>query len=75
MRQRDERFGGQEKYKAAGKPNRIYRPKNFCYDPSTQTCICPVGKILYGKGSGCVINGFSAIKFQGAQRDCLPCAH
>lgn len=86
MRQRDERFAGQEKYKqapdplhdksdkkASGNPNRIYRPKDFHYDLATQTCICPAGKTLYGNGSGCVINGMAGIKFQGAQRDCVPC--
>jgi len=86
MRQRDERFDGQEKYKvapdplhdksdkkASGKPNRIYRPKDFRYDPVTQTCICPAGKTLYGNGSGCEIGGVAAIRFQGAQRDCMPC--
>ncbi len=86
MRQRDERFAGQEKYKeapdplhdksdkkASGKPGRIYRPKDFHHDPASGTCICPAGKTLYGNGSGCVINGMAAIKFQGAQRDCIPC--
>ena len=86
MRQRDERFCGQDKYKAApdplhdksdkkasGKPNRIYRPKDFRYDPATGSCICPAGKTLYGNGSGCVIGGVAAIRFQGAQRDCMPC--
>src|SRR5512141_1023623 len=86
MRQRDERFAGQEKYKeaadplhdksdkqASGKTNRVYRPKDFHHDPATGTCICPAGKILYSNGSGCIIKGKAAIKFQGAQRDCVPC--
>ena len=86
MRQRDERFDGQDKYKAApdplhdksdkkasGKPNRIYRPKDFRYDPATGSCICPAGKNLYGNGSNCVIGGVAALRFQGAQRDCMPC--
>ena len=88
MRQRDERFAGQEKYKeaadplhdksdkqASGKTNRVYRPKDFHHDPATGTCICPAGKILYSNGSGCIIKGKAAIKFQGAQRDCVPCEH
>ncbi len=36
---------------------------------------CPTGKQLYGDGSGCVISGRAAIRFKGAQRDCVPCAH
>lgn len=88
MRGRDERFAGQDKYKElpdplhdkSGKANAnkkaaVYRPADFSFDPLTSTCICPVGKRLYGNGSGCVINGMAAIKFQGAQRDCGPCTH
>ncbi len=33
------------------------------------------GKELYGNGSNCTIGGHAAVKFQGAQRDCLPCTH
>ena len=85
MRSRDERFAGQHKYKAlpdpihnkGGKPKQAtrYQPKDFEYDPQAGTCVCPAGKQLYGNGSGCTINGFAAVKFQGAQRDCIPCTH
>jgi transposase len=85
MRSRDERFAGQDKYKAlpdpihdkGGKPKQAarYQPKDFDYDQQTGTCFCPAGKQLYGNGSGCSINGYAAVKFQGAQRDCLPCTH
>ncbi|MDO8465456.1 MAG: IS1182 family transposase [Gallionella sp.] len=83
MRRRDERFAEQDKYKAlsdpihdkGGKPRKAarYQPKDFDYDPQTGTCICPAGKQLYSNGSDCMINGYAAVKFQGAQRDCLPC--
>lgn len=83
MRSRDERFAGQDKYKAlpdpihdkGGKPKQAarYQPRDFDYDPETKTCICPAGKQLYSNGSNCTINGYAAVKFQGAQRDCLPC--
>ena len=85
MRQRDERFAGQDKYKAlpdpihdkGGKPRQAarYQPRDFDYDPQDGTCFCPAGKQLYGNGSGCTINGYAAVKFQGAQRDCVPCTH
>lgn len=85
MRSRDERFAEQDKYKAlpdpihdkGGKTKQAarYQPKDFDYDPQTGTCICPAGKQLYGNGSGCTINGYAAVKFQGAQRDCVPCTH
>ncbi len=85
MRSRDERFADQGKYKAlpdpihdkGGKTKQAarYQPKDFDYDPQAGTCFCPAGKQLYGNGSGCTINGFAAVKFQGAQRDCIPCTH
>ncbi len=85
MRRRDERFADQGKYKAlpdplhdkGGQPPPAarYQPKDFDYDPQQGTCFCPAGKRLYGNGSGCTINGYAAVKFQGAQRDCLPCTH
>ena len=85
MRSRDERFADQDKYKAlpdpiynkGGKPKKTarYQPKDFTYDPEAGTCICPAGKQLYSNGSDCTINGYAAVKFQGAQRDCVPCTH
>jgi transposase len=85
MRSRDERFAGQDKYKALPDPihnkgckpkqTARYQPKDFDYDPQAGTCCCPAGKQLYGNGSGCTINGYAAVKFQGAQRDCVPCTH
>jgi transposase len=85
MRSRDERFSEQGKYKAlpdtlydkGGKPKQAarYRPRDFDYNPQAGTCVCPAGKPLYGNGSGCTINGYAAVKFQGAQRDCVPCTH
>lgn len=88
MRQRDPRFKEQHKHKQAPHPlhdkagNKKekkqaarYRPDDFNYDAETQTCVCPAGKALYGNGSHCVINGYSAVKFQGAQQDCVPCGH
>jgi transposase len=85
MRQRDERLQDQAKYKALPNPlhdklrlppkSGLYAPRDFNYDPQAQTCICPAGKQLYRNGSHCVINGYIAVKFQGAQRDCVPCAH
>ena len=85
MRQRDPRFKDQDKHKQnpdplhdkSGRKKKeaaVYRPEDFHYDPETQTCVCPAGKTLYGNGSHCVINGFVAVKFQGAQQDCVPCA-
>lgn len=87
MRQRDERFAGQAKYKTADDPlhdksekkahankaSKHYQPQDFNYNPETGTCLCPAGKSLYQNGSNCIHNGYRAIKFQGALRDCVPC--
>ena len=86
MRARDPRFKDQAKHKQAPDPLHdksgnqkakkqaaVYRPEDFDYDPETRTCVCPAGKTLYGNGSHCIINGFAAVKFQGAQQDCVPC--
>ena len=85
MRSRDERFADQGKYKVLPDPihdkggklkkTARYQPGDFDYNPQAGTCFCPAGKQLYGNGSGCTINGYAAVKFQGVQRDCLPCAH
>ena len=85
MRSRDERFAEQGKYKAlpdpihdkGGKPKKTarYQPSDFDYNPQEGTCVCPAGKQLYGNGSDCTINGYAAVKFQGALRDCVPCTH
>lgn len=83
MRQRDERFAGQDEYKAlpdplydkGGKSKKAkrYQPKDFNYDEESGTCICPAGKKLYQNGANCNHNGLVGVKFQGALRDCVPC--
>ncbi len=50
-----------------------FKPEDFDFDPEHKTCVCPAGRRLYGHGSNCVVNGYRAIKFQGAQQDCVPC--
>lgn len=82
-RQRDERYAERDKHKAkpdplhdkrpkTDKPSR-FQPKDFRFDPEQKTCTCPAGKSLYGNGGHCTINGYRAIKFQGAKQDCQPC--
>jgi transposase len=85
MRQRDERFATQERHKAAPDPlydksnpekkAAIYQPGDFTYDVAAKTCVCPAGKSLYGNGSHCLTNGLVSVRFRGAERDCVPCAH
>ncbi len=83
MRKRDERFKDQGKYKALPDPlydkahpakkAKHYLPRDFAYDAEHGTCICPAGKSLYQNGTNCIHNGQIGTKFQGAQRDCIPC--
>ncbi len=84
LRARDERFKDRARFKALPDPlhdkahqkktARHYRPDDFSYDPLAGTCVCPAGKALYRNGANCIHNGFVAVKFQGALRDCVPCA-
>lgn len=85
MRQRDERFKDQGKHKAkpdplhdksktAAKPGARFKPADFAFDETDRTCRCPAGKNLYRNGGECTINGYRAMKFQGAKQDCQPCA-
>lgn len=85
MRKRDVRFKDRDRYKTRPDPlyekthpkpsHRCYRPSDFHYDAQSGTCICPAGKALYQNGSNCIHNGLIGTKFQGAQRDCVPCGH
>ena len=84
MRKRDERFKDQARHKALPDPlhdkmrthkkGGHFRPADFSYDRAAGTCVCPAGKTLYQNGANCIHNGHLAVKFQGALRDCLPCA-
>ena len=83
MRKRDERFKEQARHKTKdplhdkhgkSKSSARYRPQDFRFDPQSGTCTCPAGKRLYRNGGHCTINGYAVIKFQGAQRDCVPCS-
>ena len=85
MRKRDERFATQGRHKASPDPlydksgtkrkAATYQPEDFTYDAEAGTCVCPAGKSLYSHGSGGIINGYAVVRFEGAQRDCVPCAH
>ncbi len=84
-RKRDERYAGQEAYKAKPdplhdkrsqekKPGGKFQVGDFQIDPEARTCLCPAGKALYGNGKRCNIGGRLALKFQGAKQDCGPCS-
>lgn len=82
-RQRDERYADQALHKAKPDPlwDKTKKPKKTpCFTPADFTladdhshCLCPAGKRLYRNGSNCILGGRTAIKFAGAQQDCLPC--
>jgi hypothetical protein len=86
MRARDARFATQDRHqagpavlhnKSGPAPPReatIYHPRDFTHDAEARTCVCPAGKSLYRKGRAIVTNGYVGAHFQGALRDCVPCA-
>jgi len=50
-----------------------FTPADFQLAEDRSHCICPAGKRLYGNGKDCTFNGYAAMKFRGAERDCMPC--
>ena len=84
FRKRDPRFAEVERYRRRdkkdsqayyGRTRQHYTSPDFHYDAATHTCICPAGKRLYSNGRANNLGGYEALKFRGAKRDCLPCAH
>lgn len=84
-RKRDERYADQDIHKTKPDPlwDKTKKPrKTACYTSADFTlaedhthCICPAGKRLYSNGSNCTLGDNKAIKFCGAQQDCIPCEH
>lgn len=75
FRKRDPRFATAERHKPepADDPSRLFRPADFHFDPKTLTCICPAGKRLYRSGRHSRPDGYRAVIFKGAKRDCSAC--
>lgn len=85
MRRRDPRFATQARYttlpdplhdksKPARQSREIFGPDAFQYDPVARTCVCPAGKSLQRRGAARVTRDHIGAHFQGAKRDCGPCA-
>jgi len=83
-RKRDERFAHQQPHRdkpdalwdktpKSDKP-KLFGPKDFHPAQDLSHCICPAGKRLYRNGQHRDLNGFQAVHFTGAKRDCSPCA-
>ena len=75
FRKRDPRFATAERHKPARAPlpDRLFQPEDFHFDQATRSCICPAGKRLYSSGQHNRPNGYRALIFQGAKRNCGPC--
>jgi hypothetical protein len=83
-RKRDARYADQTHHKAKPDPlwDKTRHPKKTkCFTSAEfrladdhSHCVCPAGKRLYRNGANCTINGYVAMKFSGAQQDCVPCA-
>ena len=85
MRRRDERFATQ-----AGTRKRPIRcttktshreeghdlqPSDFTYDAEATDLHLPGRQVVVRRGGGMSSKGSSVVRFEGAQRDCLPCSH
>jgi transposase len=75
FRKRDPRFVTAERHKPepVDDPSRLFRPADFHFDPKRLTCICPAGKRLYRSGQHNRPDGYRAVIFKGAKRDCGAC--
>ena len=75
FRKRDPRFKTADRHKPKRneKSKEHFTPKDFIYDPGSQTCICPAGNKLYRNGRNIKIRGFGFVKFRGASTHCVPC--
>jgi len=83
-RKRDARYAGQAAHQAKPDPlwNKTVTPKKSpCFTPADfilladrSGCVCPADRVLYANGKHSTVNGYAALKFRGAQRDCVPCA-
>jgi len=75
FRKRDPRFVTAERHKPepVDDPARLFRPEDFRFDPKSLTCICPAGKRLYRSGQHNRPDGYRAVIFKGAKRDCGAC--
>lgn len=81
FRKRDPRFASAERHVpkreaepwARRKTRGLYKAADFRIAEDLSHAICPAGKRLYRNGRHCDINGFEAVKFTGAKRDCGAC--
>lgn len=81
FRKRDPRFATAERHVprreaepwARPKTRALYKAADFRIAEDLGHAICPAGKRLYRNGRHCDINGFEAVKFTGAKRDCGSC--
>ena len=85
MRQRDERFKDQGRYKHGPDPlhdkssdadntgPKRFQPCDFAADLNNGTCICPAGKTLHQSGVPNRQNGRWNYRFKGKAEDCGPC--
>ncbi|MCP1375902.1 IS1182 family transposase [Dyella lutea] len=83
MRQRDERFAGQDRHRTKPDPlhdksrtpkkPRLFGRDDFIIAPDQSHAICPAGQRLYRNGKDCTIGGYAAIKFRGSPSTCQDC--
>jgi Transposase DDE domain len=81
FRKRDPRFASAERHVperqaepwARRKGRGLYKVADFRIAEDLSHAICPAGKRLYRSGRHCKIDGFEAVKFKGAKRDCGGC--
>ena len=72
MRKRDPRYADKGVHKRASTA-KTFLPRDFTFDRSNDTCVCPAGKTLKLNSANAIINGRKAIVFKGTAATCATC--
>ncbi len=80
FRKRDPKFKDAERFKTTKHGKRPtaklkkYQHQDFDYDPNTQTCICPAGKIMWLISENTLkVHNSLSYRFRGHEQDCRNC--
>ncbi len=72
FRKRDPRFTDRERFQPKSRQAKWFKASEFDYDPESNTCQCPAGKVLWQRHHP-IISGNRYVTFSGYLKDCRDC--
>ncbi len=72
FRKRDPRFSDKEHHHPASRKKKWYQSDSFNYDPTTEQCVCPSGKLMW-RSHTYQYDGSGYVTFIGHLKDCRAC--